>query len=52
MPNQALWEVEVELAAADFLVDEDERRFRAAMERLGFDDDEIDAQLEALRGEA
>lgn len=43
------WEVEVEIAAADYVADEDENRFRREMERLGFYPDEIDSHLEALR---
>lgn len=43
------WEVEVELAAADYLADEDGPRFRARMERLGFEADEIDAHVDALK---
>lgn len=43
------WEVEVELVHADFVADEDEARFRAAMARLGFDEGEIDSCLEAMR---
>lgn len=43
------WEIEVEMAHAEFVSDEDEDRFRSRMERLGFESDEIDTHLEALR---
>jgi hypothetical protein len=43
------WEIEVETAWADFGRDHDEDRFRARMEKLGFDDDEIKRQLTAQR---
>lgn len=45
------WEVEVELVHADYVADEDEARFRREMARLGFEPDEIDSHLEALREE-
>lgn len=43
------WEVEVEIVHADYVADEDEARFRREMTRLGFDADEIDSHLEALK---
>jgi hypothetical protein len=43
------WEIEVETTWADFDRDHDEQRFRARMEKLGFDDEEIERQLETER---
>jgi hypothetical protein len=43
------WEIEVETAWNDFDRDHGEQNFRARMEKLGFDDEEIERQLAAQR---
>jgi hypothetical protein len=49
MPNELAWEIEVEIVHAEYVSDEDEFRFRDQMTALGFEPDEIDSHLEALR---
>jgi len=48
----ATWEIEVETAHTDFDADRDEARFRARMERLGFEPDEIATHLAVVAGDA
>lgn len=44
------WEIEVETAWADFDSDHDEDRFRERLGNLGFDEEEVERQLDAASG--
>lgn len=50
MINEALWEIEIELAAESFACSGDEDAFRSDMRRLGFDPQEIDDYVERMTG--
>lgn len=46
MPNELLWEIEVESAHEAFACSGDVEAFRSDLRRLGFDEDEIVRELE------